>query len=949
MKTLRLMIWLLLSGMMSLAHAYTPEDTALLMPRPFEHWQTLTTPHFRINFQQAQLPFAQQVAAVAETVYGRLTVQLAWQPKGRIEVVISDTYDGSNGGATVLPYNRFFIFMNGPVDGELQDNAPWIEQVFTHELVHVIHMDQARGLPAGLRHVFGRQFFTFPHIFNPPWVTEGLAVYGETDFEKGFGRGQSALYDAMMRAEVLNGFRTYTEANYQGGNPDWPSGQAYLYGYYFFEFLQQRHGRELAMTWLRNWNGNLIPWRMDSRARKVFGVSAETLWTQYLDYLREKFVPRIAAMPAVEQTALVNDGRVNSDPVWLANGDFYFYRDDGRSRPSIEKIAADGTPSTLTHVRQFSALAVHPQAGVLISRNAICNNTQVFTDLYRLADNGRWQRLTRCGRYPRMAWSAAGQRIAAVHVQDGFSQIVLLAADGAVQQTFDPLPAGETIGQLAWSPDDKQLVASVRRQAGGWNLELLDLAQGQWKLLTRDTDLEQQPQFSADGKQVYFLSDHEEIWNLRRMDLHSGQVETLTRTHTALLGYAVGPGEKLVRTAEYSAEGVMLQQQEIRVTGNKNSVATQQAVPLPSQHNQPDFKPEQYNAITDYSALATLHPRAWFAYLYADSENNSVAQLMVNGQDALGYHNWQLAPAIYLDKDKFGGSAAYVGWHRLALLWDSNIDVKVEPEADVLEQWQTETRYQALWLQPFNRFDGTFRFDVGLGTERLEWEVENHGVVGVQDDNFAGLALNWADHEFYLHSISPEDGRQIRLSQEKYNVLGDGWHHGSATTLDWREYLGLGHNHVLALRAVAGRADLSAKPWELGDELDQVEALGGMLGFGKTGYSLRGYTSNHAEMTGNNLRLLSAEWRIPLAETFDGFTTFPLGLGKSALHLFVDHGAAWHDKTDYDYYTGVGVEWRPELLIGFSTLKLDSTLGFAQGLDDKLGKSQVYLRLGMSF
>lgn len=949
MQRLLVILWLSL-GLVPATWAHLPEDSAMLMPSPFETWKTLSTPHFRINYQEAQLEFAQQLAAVAETVYARLTVDLAWQPSGRIEVVISDTYDGSNGGATVLPYNRFFIFMNGPVDGELLDHAPWIEQVFTHELIHILHLDQAEGLPAGLRHVFGRMFFNFPQIFSPSWVSEGIAVHGETDWEKGFGRGQGALYEAMMRAELMNGFRSYTQMSYQGyWGTDWPSGQVYLYGYYFFEFLEKKHGHDKAMAYLTNWNSNIIPWRMDSRARQALGLSAKDLWAQYLEYLREKFVPQVAAIDVGSRTALVNEGRVNSDPVWLDNGDFYFYRNDGRNKPTIEKIAADGTRATVAKVEQFNELDVHPQAGVLISRNTVCDNTKVHTDLYRLQDNGRWQRLTKCGRYPRMAWSTDGKQIAAVHVHDGRQHVALLDARGELQQLFKPLPLGETIGHLDWSPDDKRLVVAVQRQQTGWNLELLDLTKGEWQPLTRNRDLEQQPQFSADGQWVYFLSDQHRIWNVRRLQLATGKVETVTSTPTAVLGYAVGTGGKLIRTAEYSADGVMLQQQELQATQPHYVAQSAPLAPLLSINNQTDFNPAQYDVIDEYSPLKTLRPHSWIAYLYADTDDNVALQFLVDGQDVLGYHYWQLAPAFYLDKDQVGGSAAYIAYHRLALLWESTVDVEVESRPGVLEQWDTETRYQAVWMQPFNSFDGTFRFDIGAGTERVEREMENYGVIGDFDDNFAGVALSWADYDLYLHSVSPEDGRWIKLNHEKFNALGDAYHHGTATTLDWREYLGLINNHVLAVRLVAGRADEDAKPYELGDELDQFETLGGNIGFGKTGYTLRGYDGNAQGLVGTNVRLLSAEWRFPLWDLFDGFAIPPVGLGKSALHLFADYGSAWNDGEQHDYFTGVGLELRPALLVGFSNFKLDSTIGYAKGLDDELGETKVYLRVGANF
>lgn len=932
------------------AYAHTPEDPAMLMPAPFEDWQTLDTPNFRINYQPRHLEFAQRLAAIAEQVHARLTPWLQWTPDDKTEVVISDTYDGSNGGASVMPYNRFFIFMNAPTDGELLDNGDWIEQVFTHEYVHILHLDQADGLPSGLRNVFGRIFFNFPQAFSPLWITEGIAVKGETDAQKGFGRGQSALYDAMMRAEYSKGFRTYSQTSYQGyWGTDWPSGQVYLYGYYFFEFLEQRHGHEKAMAYLKNWNSNLIPWRMNSRAQDTFNISAEALWQQYIDYLNEKFSAQVKQIPAGEQTAVVSDGRINTNPEWLPGGDFYYYRNDGRNKPSLQRIDAQGVETRVAKVDRFVQFDVHPRAGVLLAREDVCDNRKVYTDLYRLKDNGRWRRITHCGRYPSIAWSTSGEQIAAVHVQGGQNQIALLDGEGELQQLLKALPAGDTIGQIAWSPDDRQLVAAIRRRASGWNLELLDLATGNWRPLTANSDLDQQPRFSADGKSVYFISDQNHLWNVRRLDMVSGRVETVSHTQTAIVDYALDETTAQMRVAEYTADGVMLRQQKILPQQTVYAAVTAQPAALPTIVNQTGFNPDQYSDSTDYSALSTIAPHGWFALLYADTQDNTALQFLVNGQDVLGYHFWQLAPTFYLDKDKVGGSAAYIAFHRLALLWDSTVDVEVEAEPGVLEQWDTETRYQAVWMQPFNSFDGTFRIDTGVGTENVVREMENYGEIADFNDNFGGIALSWADYDNYLHSISVEDGRWIKLNYEKYNLLGGAYHEGEAKTLDWREYISLINNHVLAIRAVAGRAGDDTKPYELGNELDQFESMGGNIGFGKTGYTLRGYNDGYDELSGTNLRLYSAEWRFPLLELFDGFTTFPLGIGKAAMHLFVDHGAAWDKSEGHHYYTGAGFELKPDLLVGYSTFKLDSTIGFAKGLDEDIGETTVYLRLGASF
>ena len=929
--------------------AHTPQDTALLMPRPFQNWKTLETDHFRINYREQHLAFAQRLAAVAETVYQKQTPRLQWEPAKRTEVVIIDTYDGSNGGATVLPFNRFFIFMNAPVDGELLDNSPWIEQVFTHEFVHILHLDQSSGGQTIVRNVFGRFFFAFPQIFSPAWVSEGIAVYEETDAAKGFGRGQSVFYDAMMRAEYLQGFRSFSQMSYQGyWGTDWPSGQVYLYGYYFYEFLTVKYGEEKAFEYLRNWNNNIIPWRMQARSREVFGLSAEKLWAEFENYLNEKFEGQMARLPVVDYQEIVDSGRVNANPVWLADGSFYYYREDGRHHPTLRKVDAEGKEETVTDVLEYQQIDVHPEAGVLLSRHSICNNVDVYADLYRLQENGRWQRLTECGRYPRVAWSHSGKQIAAVHTDRGLSQIALLDDNGTLLQLLPTLGAGEVIGHIAWSPDDKKLVAAVRRESTGWNLEVLDIARSSWTPLTRNDHLEQRPRYSADGQWVYFVSDHKGLMNLRRLRLSDGQVQTVTRTQTAILDYSLSADENSVRVVEYSPDGFRIREQSIQPWGEEYAGLWKETPSVQSIVNRPDYSVDGFTEISDYSPLETIAPTSWFAYLYADSDDNNWIQFILQGQDVLGFHQWQLAPAYYFDKEEFGGSLSYVAFHRLALLAERELDTIQDEEPGIPGIWREETRYQAVWQQPFNSFEGSFEIDLGMGKEDVKRIIDDEEFDSYRD-NFTGLSLNWSDFEYYLHSVSVEDGRRIKLQAEHYNAFGDGYHEGDVYSLDWREYVSLFDNHVLALRMVLGKADDTAKSFQLGNELDKLQTLGALIGFGRTGYTLRGYSDNQRQLQGDNLRLYSVEYRLPVGEWFDGLTSVPIGVGKAGVHLFVDHGAAWDEGNTHEFYTGVGIELRPDILIGYSTFKLESTLGYARGLDDDIGESTVYLRLGANF
>ena len=930
-----LALWLFV-GFISLAHGHQPTDTAMLQAKPFSGWKTLDTPHFHIHFASENQAFAQQVAAIAETVYQRLTEKLQWQPKGAIPVVVADSFDGSNGGASILPYNRFFILMNTPVEGSLLDNSPWIEQVFTHELVHILHLDQAAGPAAKVRNLFGRLLFGFPQIFNPLWVIEGIAVYEETDAQRGVGRGQHPLYEAAIRAEVANGLRSQTELSFHGSiGTDWPSNQSYLYGYYFFEFLAAEFGEDKAYEYLLNWNSNVIPWQMDRRARVVFNTSSQQLWQQYQHYLIANYgsLPQAAAI----SQPLVTAARLNSNPVWLADGSFYFYQADGYQRPSIQRITAAGEQQQVAEVRAYSQFDVHPDGGVVLARAAVCDNVNLFTDLFILDPQGDWQRLTHCQRYPRVAWSSAGTALAAVHVQSGLSQIDILDTQGQLKQRLPALPAGEAIGHIAWSPDDSKLVAAVRRQATGWTIEELNLASGQWRVLVQDGQLNHRPRYSATGNEVFYLSASDNVFNVHQLDLASGNAVRVSRTTSAVLDYGVS--EDQLRVVEYTADGLVINQQPLAPWGDSRKVVVSAEKPLATLENQADYLPEQYTEIQPYRPWNTLAPRAWFAMLYADSEDNGWLQFYLQGQDVLGYHAWQLAPAYYYDKERWGGNLSYLAYHRLALLLDrtyQTVDL-----AGTGSAWDEETRYQVLWKQPFNGLDGTFEISLGVAFEELERHSENDGILAAQDDNLAGLSLAWRDYDRYLHSVSPEQGRAIEFRIEQYDTFSDGTYQGAVASLDWREYISLAGSQVLALRGVIGQGDALAKPFELGTDADSAQALGGAIGFGRTDYGLRGYGSNLDQLSGQNLRLWSAEYRLSLGEWYNGWMKPPLGLGKLGLSVFLDTGAAWDDGESKEYLTGVGFELHPQVLLGFN-LPLAVTLGVAHGLDDELGKTSVY-------
>ena len=204
--------------------------------------------------------------------------------------------------------------------------------------------------------------------------------------------------------------------------------------------------------------------------------------------------------------------------------------------------------------------------------------------------------------------------------------------------------------------------------------------------------------------------------------------------------------------------------------------------------------------------------------------------------------------------------------------------------------------------------------------------------------------MQFDNSRVYKQSISQVDGRRVQLVGESYDELGGSFFSGKTRRMDWNEYIALGDNHALHIRALYAQGDPGIRPYRLGGANETLSKIGGDTGLGRRDFPLRGYPSGLATLTGSNTGLATAEWRIPLGYHYDGWFVPPLGMGRESLAVFVDSGDAWNRGEAVEFKTGVGVEWNIEALLGYDLIKLATTLGFARGLD-KGGESQLYVRV----
>jgi hypothetical protein len=939
------------------AFAHTPSDPNYLRPDSSKQWKTLTTAHFRIHHEAAHKEYAQQMGAIAERVHNKLSGWIGWRPEELTEIIILDSVDFSNGAATPLPYNQFYIYMPTPTEGELVDQNPWVEYVFTHEYVHILHLDMAYGLPKEVRNVFGRPFelltaATFPQVFAPSWVTEGLAVYGESDNPAGYGRLNNAWYEAEMRMEVQRGLRSLTEISFEGySGSRWPIASNYLYGAYFFKFLSERYGRAMAINYIRIYSGNVIPWRMDERSMLVFGKPADQVWSDFQDYLRQRFEPPFANLKQ-ERTSvtriLYDEPNFNNLITPSANGDLYFYHNDLSSRPQVRRLRADGTNESLFETEGVAGLDWNDGAGLLLNKMAVCDNAKLYAELYRWKPGmSSPERLTRCGRYVRAAWRPDGQQIAAVQLERGLSRLVMLDANGEHPEKLVELPLGDTLGQLAWSPDGQRLVAAVKRQRTGWNLEIFEIKDRRWQQLTLNDDREIRPHFSKDGREVYFISDHDKVWNLRRINIADKTIVTLSNSVSGIYEAVAMPDDSY-RLVEYTAHG-----QAISTLPSDSRPSASYAAYLSTEPkiaaivNAEDYHPVPYDNVQDYSALGTMKPRSWVPFWFINNQN-SYAGVSLYGADVLGFHQWSATPYLYADQNTWGGYATYSFLNTLTLLANRQLFIYGN-NTDPMQYRSDELRYQALLHHSFNSTDSSIYLAGGVSSEHITTSLtQNPGIYAITQDTLAGIVARYDNTEFYTRSTSLTDGRRVQFIGESYDIFGANYHSGKTYQIDWKEYLGLGASHVLYLRMLLANGDAGIRPYTLGGAIETAVALDGSTDLGQRRFMLRGYPAGLTSLTGTQLGLLTAEWRVPLGLHYDGWFVPPVGLGKHSVSLFVDSGDAWNQGAPMQLKTGAGIAWNAETLLGYDLLHLGVTVGVARGFDQG-GEKQLYVMMGLPF
>jgi hypothetical protein len=905
---------------------------------PWRDWRTADSEHFRIHFRAEHRAVAEQVAAIAERVYPRITQQLAWEPRGRTEIALFSEFDVTNGYSTPLPFNQVGIFLAPPDDGQLLDNSAWLELLIAHEFTHIVHLDKVRGAPRILQYIFGRIPYFFPNAWQPLWVIEGLAVLNESDPATGRGRLYGPMFEGWLRAERASGFISLAEINSNGRAL--PLSKQYIYGAYFFDYLERVYGKDAVFKYVDRYSGNIVP-RVHTNPETATGKTMDVLWRDFLADLANGVDQRSAAVKREPEAVGAPLIPVQWSVEALAPGpagSVYAVTDDGILRPYLQRIEPNGAVTRLTGLNAGARIDARGDDAVLLTQPEICDNWNLFFDLYLYTRGDGLKRLTHCARLRRAVF--AGNDFLALKNDAGLTSLVLVGRDGREIRTLYAPGAATELIDLGATADGKRAVV-VQRTAGRWSLVEFDLGAAQTTPKTR-LALDGPafaPRYLGDGA-LQFITARDSAYNVWRHE-SGARIVRLTNTYTAVLAYAQGTDGALT-VATIAHEGVAVSRAGTTANLGEGTASQTGAAPVeaPAPPSGSVLKDER-----SYLALRSLYPRGWLPSGYVDRGLTAIGA-SVFGSDALAFHQYVLTAMYETSQNEPIGSLEYILYdrHFFALTRDLSALAWTGDSGDeTTTLYKRRTRGQWISTLPWLRLEQRLTFGIGAGIDKTDHVTVDGPTTTTSDKKVAAAYLDFDMRNSNWLAEGFNRGLRASALYETYKPFSSDFD-GSVTRFDGEGYLPLGRS-VLAARVVEARAHGNTERYQLGGAITLLPLAVPKLN--DRDLPLRGYRGNEAELRGRNARLGTVEFRSPIMDIDRHAMVPPIGINRLSAAAFFDIGTAWDNGSPSKYYRGIGAEVLGEVkLLYLFTFQV--RVGVGVGLDDP-GTTRVYGALGRQF
>ncbi|HKW47852.1 MAG TPA: hypothetical protein VJN70_10415 [Gemmatimonadaceae bacterium] len=442
-------------------------------------WRIIRSDHFDNFFYPAESLIVGDAGRLAERWYTRHsdTFRHAFDRKSLIFYadhpdfeqtnVIPDQLGEETGGVTEGIRTRVIM----PFTGIYSDN----DHVLGHELVHVFQYNIAEGAPGG-----GLQRLNA----LPGWLIEGMAEY----FSLGRQDPLTAMWmrDAVMR----NKFPTIKQLTTD------PRFFPYRYGQALWAYVGGKWGDraivDVYRTSLRvGWDAALI---------RVLGINDDSLSKEWAAANRAMYLPQIAGRQKPDSIGktIIGLGRKLSEQQNVS--------------PSVSR---DGNYLAFVTQRNLFTTDIYiadAHTGKLIKKLGGPESDPHFDAISFINSSGDW--------------SPDASKFAFIVFANGNNEIAILDTRTTHVERRIKIPGVGAMSHVSWSPDGRSLAISGQHGGIG-DLFLLDLQTEKVKQLTNDRNAEIQPAWSPDGRTLAFATDRGPETDFTTMKFSPLQIATM--------------------------------------------------------------------------------------------------------------------------------------------------------------------------------------------------------------------------------------------------------------------------------------------------------------------------------------------------------------------------------------------------------------------------------------
>lgn len=970
---------------------------------PDDSWRTLTTEHFRVTFPDGLEALARRAAARAEVAYAELAERFIEPPRGRIDLLLTDHSDLTNGFAQVRPSNRITVFARPPVDGfSIPYFDDWLELVITHELAHVVHLDHtATLLGKVLRGVFGRAEIGwpyFPGVDTPAWVIEGLATWYESRLT-GAGRVRGTFHETVLRTAVLEGrFEDLGQAS--GFSPLWPGGsRAYVYGSLFLDYLLERYGEERLAAFAEAVAGQWIPYRLNAAGRRAFGVSLTEAWRAWAQELAARYRDYDAELarfgPVTVPERLTTGARWALHPQVSPDGRTLVHTQaDGRSDVQLRwRSVAGGASRTLARTNGLATFSFLPDGRLLVSQLEHADPYRTYADLYVMDLEGSSRRLTRGARLEQPSASPDGTWAVAVQQGGGTNALVRVDLGSGTVTTLVPPDLDVHWAFPRISPDGRWIAASRWEPNAYLDIVVLEAGSGrEVHRVTRDRAVDLAPAWSPDARWIVWSSDRTGVMNVLASEIdpasgRAGSPLLLTNVRTGVVQPSIDPLGEWLYVSGHHVDGWEVERVPF-VPRTARPAPPPDARFAPA--GEPRIRGETASEAAPYSPFSTLLPTYWLLRLrepVREGAPGSYVELLrwgvgaqTSGFDLVGRHAYGAYAHVFTGRVEWEGGLGYayrgLGNPVLALaaeqIWDGAGTLVAGSRPDVLYVLERERALNASLTLGSARWRRDLALTLGGGMIWEARELLDETLAPSRSYSLARptsrlgearVALGYTTARSYSFQLGGTEGLSAALQARARRHLGlaDALADSVGVDRSFREVTGRVRGyvplwragfatHVLALQLAGGAASgpgAELGHFDVGGAAGVTEALTGfaLFGGGPLFLPVRGYPTGWR--TGRWAWAGTAEYRFPLGLLNRGFGAWPLHLDRVLGTLFFDAGNAWDPAPRREALASVGAEASLQL-VGFFRNALLLRAGVALPLVDRT-EPALYLRVGLPF